>query len=140
VFTFGREHERKCEAAYVRKPDQIPLLMAVVDAVHDLIEGSGTEANLAVALRSAFTEGGAGVWENAGKWLRKSSEDYPAVLDLWREFAAHASSNVRFRTACLLNDMPASVFSTLAPALCADRSKKVAAMAAARVSELGSAA
>jgi hypothetical protein len=33
MFTFGREHEKKCEPRYVRNPEQVPLLLAVVDAV-----------------------------------------------------------------------------------------------------------
>jgi len=135
MFTFGREHEKKCEAAYVRKPEQVALLMAVVDTVHDLIEGGGDVDALVAALRRAFTLGGAGVWENAAKWLRKSGDDYPAVLKLWPEFASDARAEIRFRAACLLNDMPQDAFSSLSPLLLADRSKKVANMAANRVEE-----
>jgi hypothetical protein len=140
MFTFGREHERKCEARYVRQPTQIPLLMSVVDAVHDLIEGGGSEENLTATIRTTFVEGGSGVWENAGRWLRKSAQDYPNVLVLWSEFATHSNVEVRFRTACMLNDMPANVFSAVAPLLRLDRSKKVARMAGSRISERGGAA
>jgi hypothetical protein len=41
MFTFGREHEKKCSESRTA-----PLLLAVVDAVHDLIEGKGTEEAL----------------------------------------------------------------------------------------------
>ena len=60
MFTFGREHEKKCEPRYVRNPEQVPLLLAVVDGVHDLIEGKGTEEPLKKSLRKAFIEGGSG--------------------------------------------------------------------------------
>ena len=60
MFTFGREHEKKCEPRYVRNPEQVPLLLAVVDAVHDLIEDKGTEEALKKSLRKAFIEDGSG--------------------------------------------------------------------------------
>ena len=43
MFTFGRETKRNVKLGYVRNPDQVPFLLAVVDAVHDLIEGKGTQ-------------------------------------------------------------------------------------------------
>jgi hypothetical protein len=48
MFTFGREHEKKCSESRTA-----PLLLAVVDAVHDLIEGKGTEEALKRSLRKA---------------------------------------------------------------------------------------
>ena len=136
MFTFGREHEKKCEARYVRNPEQIPLLMSVVDAVHDLIECKGTEEALKESLRKAFIEGGSGVWENTEKWLRKSSEDYPSVLELWHEFANHPSAVVRFRVACILNLLPKHLFVALSSQLVNDKSKKVHNMARERVKEV----
>lgn len=136
IFTFGREHERKCEARYVRDKSQTPMLMAVVDAVHDLIDGQGTTEALQEHLRTAFVSGGSGVWENAEKWLRKCSHDYPQILGLWPEFAANNDARVRFRVACVLNLLPRHIFNDISPRLAADRSKKVAAMATARIEEV----
>lgn len=136
IFTFGREHEKKCEARYVRNPAQVPLLMAVVDAVHDLIEGTGTEVALQNALRTAFIEGGLGVWGNAEKWLRKCSSEYPALLDLWSEFAENPNAEVRYRVACVLNLFPRKIFDTLSEQLATDKSKKVSNMARARIDEV----
>lgn len=136
MFTFGRDHEKISEARYVRKPEQIPLLMSVIDAVHDLIEGKGDEDFLKESIRVAFTEGGSGVWENAGKWLRKCDVEFPGTGILWREFAAHAEAEVRFRAACFLDEMPKRWFTELSPALMADRSKKVARMASARAADV----
>jgi len=50
MFTFGREHEKKCDAAYVRNCAQLPLLIKVIDSTHDLIEGTGSEAIAGSAL------------------------------------------------------------------------------------------
>lgn len=136
MFTFGRDHERKCEARLVRNPEQIPLLLSVVDAVHDLIEGKGTEEALKESLRAAFVEGGTGVWENTEKWLRKSSGDYPGVLELWSEFANHPKAEVRFRVACVLNRLPMPLFLVLSSQLVNDKSKKVHNMARERVQEV----
>ena len=138
IFTFGREHERKCEARYVRDKRQIPMLLAVVDAVHDLIEGHGTVEALEGHLRVAFVSGGSGVWNNAEKWLRKCSSEYPSLLGLWPEFAASPDSKVRFKVACVLDRVPSSIFNQLAPILSSDKSKKVAAMAVARIEEASS--
>ena len=136
MFTLGRDHGKKTDARYVRDPKQVSLLLSVIDAVHDLIEGKGSEQALKEAIRAAFTTGGSGVWENAEKWLRKSSQDYPSVLDLWPEFAAHPKAEVRFRVACVLNLMPESVYFALASQLRTDKSKKVAGMAKARIEEV----
>lgn len=75
----------------MRNPEQVHLLIAVVDSVHDLIENKGSEADLLQALRTAFTEGGVDVWANAEKWLQmeqywthKYSKAQTAAI--WRNF------------------------------------------------------
>jgi hypothetical protein len=65
MFTFGREHGKKCSESRT-----VPLLLAVVDAVHDLIEGKGTEEALKRSLRKAFIEGGSGT---DATWISISS-------------------------------------------------------------------
>jgi hypothetical protein len=50
MFTFGREHEKKCDAAYVRNCAQLPLLIKVIDSTRDLIEETGSEAIAGSAL------------------------------------------------------------------------------------------
>jgi hypothetical protein len=137
MFTFGRAHEKKCEASYVRNRAQVPLLMRVIDAVHDRIEGIGSEEELRDALRVAMVEGGAGVWENSGRWLRKASQDYPGLLSLWTELARHSKAQVRFRIACFLDEMPDDAFAELAPVLVADRSTMVATRAADQIARRG---
>lgn len=134
MFTFGRDHEKKVCARYVRNPEQVPLLDSVIDAVHDLIEGKGSERALRDAIRTAFTEGGSGVWENTESWLRKASADYPGLLQLWAELAAHPKTEVRFRVACVLNLIPEPCRTDLAIRLKSDNSKKVSAMASDRLS------
>lgn len=133
MFTFGREHERKCAVAYVRNPAQAGLILRVIDAVHDLLESKAAPPTLARALRAAFIEGGNGVWETAATWLRKCSHDFPEVAELWLEFAQHSTSAVRFRAACCLNDVPPQLLPAVAEVLLADKSKKVAGMARERM-------
>jgi hypothetical protein len=41
VFSFGRDREKEAAAGYVRNPAQVPLVHALVDRVHDLLEGRG---------------------------------------------------------------------------------------------------
>jgi len=137
LFTFGREHERKCAVAYVRNPAQAALIVRVVDAVHDVLEGTASEVELAQALRVAFVEGGSGVWEQAGSWLRKSAADHPPLDALWLELSRSPDAAVRFRVACSLGDMPAAVRPHVASILLADKSRKVVAMARERTGSTG---
>lgn len=52
LFTFGREHERKCAVAYVRNPAQAELILQVVDAVHDFLEGKAPKEPLSQTIRT----------------------------------------------------------------------------------------
>jgi hypothetical protein len=133
LFTFGREHERKCAIAYVRDPAQAALIVTVVDAVHDLLEStSGTDA-LRQALRDALCKGGSGVWEGAATWLRKCSVEYPDLARLWTELAQHSTAEVRFRVACCLDDIPEVDRGPIGQMLLTDKSKRVVQMARARL-------
>jgi hypothetical protein len=113
MFTFGREHEKKCALAYIHDPRQAFLLLAVVDAVHDLIEGKKTAAATLDVFRRAFVEGKSGIWESTGTWIRKTAGDYPELISLWEEFASHTQWKVRFRAACFLEDMPSDFLENL---------------------------
>lgn len=138
MFTFGREHEKKCAVAYLRNPQQAVLISDVIDSVHDLLDGTASIEKLADAIRIAFVRGGSGVWEGAGSWLRKTSAHYPSLVSLWDELAAHPKAEVRFRVACFLDQVPAGVFDVLSHRLAMDKSKRVASMANARIEEVGS--
>ena len=137
MFTFGREHEKKCAVGYVRNPEHAQLILAVIDAVHDLMEGYGSEEQLIEVLRTALSEGRSGVWEQAETWLRKASSDYPRVLELWPELASHSRAEVRFRVACVLNHLPTELATTLGSKLAIDKSKRVSQMAKTRMEETG---
>ena len=138
MFTFGREHEKKCAVAYLRNPQQAALISDVIDSVHDLLDGTACIDKLADTIRIAFVEGGSGVWEKAGSWLRKTSAHYPSLVALWDELATHTKAEVRFRVACFLDQLPAGVFETLSHRLAMDRSKRVSSMANARIEEVAS--
>jgi HEAT repeat protein len=134
VFTFGRDHEKACAIQYVTDPAQHELVERLVDLVHDVLEGRAQLESLAGSLKHALREGGAGVWEQAGVWLRKMAAEYPELLHVWRDLASDRSASVRFRIAAHLSDMPTALASELGARLLADRSGKVREKAA---SDLG---
>ena len=129
MFTFGRDHERECARRSVRDPSQWVLVAALIDSVHGFLEDRTTEEPVRSAIRAAFVEGGAGVWEQAGSWLRKLCGDFPVFRPLWREFAAHSRAEVRFRAAAFIDDLDQSVASDLHARLAIDRSARVREMA-----------
>lgn len=135
MFTFGRDHEKRTALSRFKDPDQALQLLAVIDAVHDLIEGVGSQEALQQAAYVAFAEGRGGVWEGTEYWLRKAAREYPGLLALWPRFAADARWQVRFRCACVLDSLPGDLFRTLSPALAADANRKVANMAQARIDQ-----
>lgn len=103
----------------------------MIDAVHDLLEGVKRPEETAAVFIDGFTNGGSGVWEQTGSWIRKLSSQYPDFGNLWREFCNHRSWKVRFRAASFLHDMPPDVFAYCFPILLADASARVRSKAAA---------
>jgi hypothetical protein len=135
VFTFGREHEQECATRYVRNPAQLGLVTALIDAVHDLLEAKTSDERVRSAVRAAFVEGGSGVWEQAGSWLRKLCQEYPGFSALWQEFASHSRAGIRFRAAAFLDKMPGAIAESVQSRLASDKSSRVRAMATARWKE-----
>jgi len=121
MFTFGREHEHECAARYVRNPAQLGLVTALIDAVHDLLEAKTSDERVRSAVRAAFVEGGSGVWEQAGSWLRKLCKDYPGFSALWQEFASHSRAGIRFRAAAFLDEMPGAIAENVQSRLAGDK-------------------
>ena len=138
MFTFGRKREKECALRYLNDLSQFELIEAVVDGVHDLIEGRIEDDTLRPIISRAFIEGGSGVWEQTGSWLRKLVAEYPQFEALWREFSDHSNWKVRFRTACFLNEMSTIIATSIGDRLKQDRSKKVREMAVARMEEINS--
>ena len=136
MFTFGREHEKKCAAQYLRDPNQIEIIEGVVDAVHDLLDGHCDIDDAGKILAAAFSRGGSGAWEQTASWMSKLACDYPKILSEWRSLASHSKANVRFRVACCLNDMPPAIANEVGGILANDKSKKVREMAEARLEEI----
>ncbi|MCK7595629.1 hypothetical protein [Pseudomarimonas salicorniae] len=131
LFTFGREHEKRCEAAYVNRSAKAHLLMNVVDSVHDLIEGKSDLEQLKAALVRAIVEGDNAVYVNAEKWLRKASAEYPSLLSIWHELAAHSNARIRARVAAALDQMPEPHAGEISEQLSNDKSKIVRSAVAA---------
>jgi hypothetical protein len=138
MFTLGRQREKESALYYLRDSQQAPLIEGVVDAVHDLLEGRTTPDALRPVLSRAFVEGGTGVWEQTGSWLRKLIGEQPTLASLWSELASHIELKVRFRTACFINEMPPTLAREIGARLSLDRSKKVREMAEVRLKEIGS--
>jgi hypothetical protein len=132
LFSFGREHEKECAEPHVHDPAQLYLVTTMIDSVHDLLEGKTSEEQTRSAVRAAFVEGGAGVWEQAGSWLRKLCEDYPDFQALWPEFASNSKAAIRFRAAAFLDDMPGAIAECVHARLANDRSSRVREMAVDR--------
>ena len=125
MFTFGRAHEVEHAVLFVGSPEKAAVLVAVIDAVHDLLEGQGSEEAVLACLRTALVEGESGIWESAASWLRKLGAGYPATQQLWTELAVHRSATVRFRVACEVEDLADPLRSDLLRLLLQDPSKQV---------------
>lgn len=126
MWTIGREREKSHAAKFVREETQQRLLFPVIDAVHDIKEGSGDIQNFIVTARIAMIEGRSGVWHNTVNWMRKVIQEHPTANVLWDELAEHESWRVRWKVACCLYvDIPEPQSDQLFSSLRADRSKKV---------------
>jgi len=137
MFTFGREHEKKCAVQYLRDANESQRIVAVVDAVHDVLERRVQPEAVRSAFIDAFSQGGTGVWEQAGSWLRKLAADLPELDSMWYELSESSDGKVRFRVACLLNDLPQELALELGQKLRVDKHKKTREMALARLEEIG---
>jgi hypothetical protein len=135
MFTFGREHERECAVRYLRDPNQAHLITSVVDAVHDVLEGKSTPDSVRPLAIRAFTEGGSGVWEQTGSWLRKLAAKYPELDSVWRDLSHSPDGNTRFRVACFLNELPTELATEIGARLKDDRHEKTREMTQARLDE-----
>jgi len=131
MFTLGREREKEHSHQYLKSQEEARRIEALIDVVHDLLDGTKFVEAAVPVFVEAFAHGGSGVWEQAGTWLRKLSESYRALAELWPEFCKHRSSKVRFRAAAFLDYMPADVFSKCFPDLRAEASVNVWSEAAA---------
>jgi hypothetical protein len=132
VFTFGRDHEKKCAAAYVRNLQQLPLIETLIDKIHDFLEGKATFEDVCPNLRMAFTKGGSGIWEQAGGWLNKLCREFPEFYGLWEEFSMNTSAIIRLRVASHLDEMPKGIAGKVYQRLSIDRSEKVKRIAMQR--------
>jgi hypothetical protein len=125
MFTLGRQREKEHSHQYLKSQDEAWRIDAVIDAVHDLLDGTSSVEAVTSAFVEAFTNGGSGAWEQAGSWLGKVSQSHSFLAELWRQFSRHPSARVRFRAAAFLNEMPDAIFAESFPALLTDASARV---------------
>ena len=129
MWTIGRECEKENARKFLGSSDP-SALEAVIDVVHDLIEGGAVTEQTVATFRRGFVDGASGTWESTGSWLRKTATEHPVLAGLWLEFASHRSAAKRFRAAAFLADMPESTARTLLPRFLSDPSTKVRSKAA----------
>ena len=130
MFTLGRDRE-KAHARRNMGRDEDPLLInAVIDAVHDLLDGIPLSDGTLAVFRAGFIDGGRATWDQTGTWLAKACREFPSLEALWHEFAQHRSALIRIRAAAFLLEMPEVVTRTILPALLVDGSANVRSKAA----------
>ena len=125
MFTIGREREKEHARKFLGAASDPAKLEAVIDAVHDLLEGALVTDSTKAAFRSGFVDGGGGTWESTGQWLAKTAREFSTLSVLWVEFAGHSSARIRFRAAAHINVMPEDCAKEVFHQLLADPSAKV---------------
>jgi hypothetical protein len=82
--------------------DQKAMLLAVVDAAHDIIDGKTDVSEFVELARNAMIQGNSSVWQGASNWITKIGRRIPEVTVVWTELVSHANWKVRWRVACCL--------------------------------------
>ena len=125
MFTFGREHEIKTAQRRHGGPDRASQVVDIVNAIHDLQEGTCALEDVEAFICKALVEGRRDVWDAAGTWLLKLQGDHPISDRLWRKLGSHQSAEVRFRVASHLTYFPAELRGEIYELLKNDKSKRV---------------
>lgn len=125
MFTIGREREKENARKFLSNSADSSKLEAVIDAVHDLLDGETVTDSTKAVFESGFVDGGEGTWESTGSWLAKTVKEFPVLSSLWRGFATHRSAKVRFRAAAFLDRMPEDCAISVFALLLSDPSAKV---------------
>lgn len=125
MFTFGREKEIEVVHRRHGGDRDATQIIAVVNAIHDLLEGKLDIVEVEKAIKTAITEGRRDIWDAAGTWLLKSHKTYPSTKKVWGELAEHPKAEVRFRVASHIIDMPSDIRQEVYQTLRYDKSKKV---------------
>lgn len=129
MFTFGRDHEIKHVITRFGSEEKAALVVNVVNAVHDVLEGKAPPDHVEEPIKRAFIEGAAGTWESAGSWLLNLQGDFPFLEHIWFDLVKHPSASVRFRVAGHIIDLPAGLRQKIYDLLKNDSSKKVRELA-----------
>ncbi len=125
MFTIGREREKEHAKQYIRDAAFYPAIDAVIDAVHDCLDGTDDPANVRSAFRHAFLESGSGAWEQTGSWMERLIKERPEFADMWEEFAETSKVGLRLRVAGFLHCMPHEIAMRLLDRFSRDTSSKI---------------
>jgi len=125
MFTFGRKHEIDVAVRRHGGAERANMIVDIVDAIHDIIENKTTLDVVEKLIETALVEGRRDIWDAAGTWLLKLQKDYPPVEHVWTDLAKHPKSEVRFRIASHIIDLPQSTRDQVYSLLKDDKSKRV---------------
>jgi hypothetical protein len=125
MFTFGRKTETDVALRRHGGQENAVMIVAIVNSVHDLLEGGATLEEVEKVISYAFVEGRRDVWGAAGTWLLNVQEHYPSASHVWLDLAQNPIAEVRFRVACHIIDLPEATCKEVYALLKDDKSKKV---------------
>ena len=125
MFTFGREHEVNVALRRHGGPERAVMIVDIVNSIHDLLEKKTTLDHVENRIISAVIEGKRDIWDAAGTWLLKLQKDYPSVAHIWADLTTHPKSEVRFRVAAHIVDIPNETREIIYGILKNDKSKRV---------------
>jgi len=138
IFTFGREREIEIVKCYEKDAYKRQLRIEIIESLHDYLNENQKKEILKIAIENAIIHGYSGTWEYATSLLSKLHYCDTYFSESWMILTKHNSWKVRFRIACVLNDIPNPYYDKINKQLIVDKSKKVAEMAKARIKELAS--
>ena len=125
MHTLGREREKENARSYLRDAADAPLIEAVIDVVHDQLEGRFEFDHARRTFLAAFENGHSGTWEQAGSWLRKIAPEQPELHSIWLELTGSAKLKLRLIAAAFATDLPPERAIRVIQALSRDPSKKI---------------
>jgi hypothetical protein len=100
-------------------------LLKVINLIHDRLEGSANDEDLAEAISIAFSDGASSIWESTGNWLCKLAKNEPTFNEIWVQLSMSRQATVRFRVASFIDVISEEIVKEVYTILSQDKSKKV---------------
>jgi hypothetical protein len=125
MFTFGRRKEIEVVLQRHGGKEKAELIVDVVNSVHDMLEGKTELEHVLAVIEKAIVEGKRDIWDAAGTWLLKMHKSFPKTKLAWVNLSKHRTSEVRYRVASHIIEMPSDIREEIYNILKNDQSKKV---------------